>query len=114
LVCVDDVEEVIANELARSGRPLVTPPYQKAGGVRITTSQPLSIPTPGTISFNTIQLQQPPSSSSRLKTKQKHKSKEVSNGEPMNGIEDTVNSEKNYILKADTETSDVISSPMST
>ncbi|CAG8612229.1 1796_t:CDS:2 [Paraglomus brasilianum] len=115
LVCVDDVEEVIANELARSGRPLVTPPYQKAGGVRITTSQPLSIPTPGTISsFNTIQLQQPPSSSSRLKTKQKHKSKEVSNGEPMNGLEDTVNSEKNYILKADTETSDIVSSPMST
>ncbi|CAI2187707.1 7790_t:CDS:2, partial [Funneliformis geosporum] len=110
LVCIDDVEEVVRNELLCRGKPPATTTTKKGQQLRITGSQPLSSPSSKSPSVqnSSIVLQQPPppkqgmSKNQKKKLKQKLKKRAAKvNGEHVtNGIGMDIDSE---VVKKDIE-----------
>jgi serine/threonine-protein kinase SRPK3 len=116
LVCIDDVEKVVMNELLCGGKPPASTATKKGQQLRITGSQPLSSPSSKSPSVqnSSIELQQPPqptqgmSKSQKKKLKQKLKKAAKENGERMtNGIGEGIDNESSEVVKKDEEREDV-------
>ncbi|CAG8685511.1 15750_t:CDS:2, partial [Funneliformis caledonium] len=93
LVCIDDVEEVVRNELLCRGKPPATTTTKKGQQLRITGSQPLSSPSSKSPSVQNslIALQQPPPPTQGMSKNQKKKlkqrlKKQAAKGNGTNGI----------------------------
>jgi len=112
LVCIDDVEKVVRNELLCGGRPPSTT-AKKGQQLRITGSQPLSSPSSKSPSVqnSSIASQQPPpptqgmSKNQKKKLKLKLKKKAAKeNGEYVtNGFRMDIDEEGSEVVKKDVE-----------
>ncbi|RIA92478.1 kinase-like domain-containing protein [Glomus cerebriforme] len=112
LVCVDDVEKVVKDELLCGGKPPATA-AKKGQQLRITGSQPLSSPSSKSPSVqnSSIELPQPQqqtqgmSKNQKKKLKQKLKKKAAKeNGEHMtNGIREDIDNESSEVVKKNEE-----------
>lgn len=115
LVCVDDVEKVVRNELLCGGKPTATT-AKKGQQLRITGSQPLSSPSSKSPSVQNSSITSQQSSqqiqgmskSQKKKLKQKLKKKAArENGEHMtNGIGKDIDNESLEVVKKNEEKED--------
>jgi len=113
LVCIDDVEKVVRNELLCGGKPPAAT-TKKGQQLRITRSQPLSSPSSKSPSVqNSSQQSSQPiqgmSKSQKKKLKQKLKKKAArENGEQMtNGIGEDIDNDSLEVVKKNEEKEDV-------
>jgi serine/threonine-protein kinase SRPK3 len=110
LVCIDDVEKVVRNELLCGGKPPAATATKKGQQLRITGSQPLSSPSSKSPSIqDSMQQSSQPtqgmSKNQKKKLKQKLKKKAArENGEHVtNGTGEDIDNESSEVVKKDEE-----------